>query len=355
MSATVERRESGAAVRQTVTADRGDDGCRLDLVLRRHLHHLRGATRTRIQAWINAGQVAVDGRIVRRTASRVAAGHRIALDVAEPSTRLEPAPEAIPLDILYEDDWLMAIDKPAGLVTHPAYKHPGGTLLNGLLWRARSWPPPQRPSLLGRLDKHTSGVLVVAKTREVHARLQRELTGRQAVKDYLAVVYGRVRPARGSIAMPLSRDPRDRRRVVVASSGRPSVTLYERLASYQVPRTAISLLRCRLQTGRMHQIRVHLAARGWPLVGDPLYGASGWTEIADPRLSAIFRAFKRQALHAWHIGFTHPMTGRGLHLEAPLSEDLNELLGSLDENRHCLAVSDAVDGMYRRTEGAGFR
>ena len=169
---------------RTLTADRGDAGRRLDLVLRRHLTDVHTATRTRVQAWIANGQVTVNGTPVRRVAARAALGDlvAVALPAESDARRREMAAEDVRLDILFEDDHLLALDKPAGVVMHPSYKNAAGTLLNALLWHARDWPAPQRPSLVGRLDKLTSGVVIVAKTAAVHAALQRAMAsgGRHA-------------------------------------------------------------------------------------------------------------------------------------------------------------------------------
>jgi 23S rRNA pseudouridine1911/1915/1917 synthase len=237
--------------------------------------------------------------------------------------------------VLYEDEHLLALDKAAGMVVHPTYKHATGTVMNALLWRAREWPTGQRPSLAGRLDKDTSGIVLVAKTAAVHAALQRTLarTGRPAAdrtgseKVYLAVVHGRVNVSRGKIDLCLARDRGDRRRVVASDTvGAPSVTHFERLARTEGPDPGVSVLRCRLMTGRTHQIRVHLAARGWPIVGDPVYGEPRWREIVDPALAATLRAFPRQALHAWRLAFVHPITHQRLDVEAPVPADIVRLL-----------------------------
>ena len=182
---------------------------RLDLVLRRHLTDLNRATRTRVQAWIENGLVTVNGAPVRRVAARAAFGDVVSVVLPEPAPRTKMGPEDIGLDVLYEDDHLLAIDKPAGLVVHPTYKHATGTMMNALLWHARAWPAPQRPSLVSRLDKLTSGIIVVAKTAAAHAALQRALSStassKDSEKDYLAVVYGRVNVARGEIDLRLAR------------------------------------------------------------------------------------------------------------------------------------------------------
>ena len=308
-----------------LTADRGDAGRRLDLVLRRHLTDVHRATRTRVQAWITHGLVTVNGTPVRRVARRAVLGDLVSVVLPAESDvpRREVAPEDVSLDILFEDAHMLALNKPAGVVMHPSYKNAAGTLLNALLWHARGWPAPQRPSLVGRLDKLTSGVVVVAKTAAIHAALQRAASE----KDYLAVVYGRVKVARGEIDLKLAKDRTDRRRIVASPLvGAASLTEFERLARVAAPAAGLSLIRCRLVTGRTHQIRVHLAARGWPIVGDPAYGEPRWSHIADARLAAALRAFPRQALHAWRLAVTHPVTRERLILEAPVPHDLDELM-----------------------------
>ena len=310
---------------RTITADRGDAGLRVDLVLRRHLTDIRAATRTRVQAWIEAGLVTVNGREVRRVATRAALGDivAVALPVAPPTP---PQPEPVAIDVLFEDEHLLAVDKPAGLVVHPTHRHSGGTLLNALLWHARGWPAGQRPSLIGRLDKQTSGVVLVAKTAAMHAALQRALNHRSALKQYLAVVYGRVPRPRGTIDLRLRRDPFDRRRVVASPTiGAESETRYERIARVAAPDAGLALLRCAIVTGRTHQIRVHLAEHGTPLLGDPVYGK----RPKDARLRAAADALGRQALHAAVLGFTHPITGAPLRFETPPPDDFRAALEAL--------------------------
>jgi 23S rRNA pseudouridine1911/1915/1917 synthase len=314
---------------RTLTADRGDAGRRLDLVLRRHLTDIDTASRTRVQAWIENGQVLVNGAAVRRVSTRAALGDvvTVMVPVSDAAPRSVMAAEDIRLDVLYEDDYLLALDKPAGVVAHPGYRNTSGTMMNALLWHARGWPATQRPSLVGRLDKLTSGIVVVAKSAGIHAALQRALAPGRGEKDYLAVVYGRVNVLRGAIDLRLGRDRGDRRRVVASTeSGAPSLTRFERLARVAAPRAGLALLRCRLVTGRMHQIRVHLAARGWPLVGDPTYGEARWPAIVDATLAATLRAFPRQALHAWRVALTHPVTRERVMVEAPVPRDLHDLL-----------------------------
>ena len=310
-----------------LTADRGDAGRRIDLVLRRHLTDVGAATRTRVQRWIESGQVTVNGRVVRRVSSRIALGDSVEVVLPEsagPPARM--AAEDVGLSVLFEDEHLLAIDKPAGMVVHPTYKHAAGTAMNALLWHARAWKEGERPSLVGRLDKLTSGIVLVAKSAGVHAALQRVMASGTTEKDYLAVVHGRVNAARGEIDLRLGRDLGDRRRVVASKTvGRPSLTQFERLAVGG----GLSLLRCRLVTGRTHQIRVHLAARGWPIVGDPTYGARpGADDTGIAGRHEVVRTFPRQALHAWRLAFTHPLTRDRLVIEAPVPRDIAGLLAA---------------------------
>src|SRR5262245_42953244 len=186
---------------RTFLGDRGDAGRRLDLVLRRHLADLEAATRTRLQTWIDGGTVSINGRAVRRVATRVAAGDVLTVDIPEAALPLRRTivEDQTPLDILFEDQHLVAVHKPAGMVVHPTHAQPAGTLLNLLVWYGRRWPHGTRPSIVGRLDKLTSGVVLVAKTARAHAALQRRLAAGDAQKDYLALVYGRVRARTGTI------------------------------------------------------------------------------------------------------------------------------------------------------------
>jgi 23S rRNA pseudouridine1911/1915/1917 synthase len=273
----------------------------------------------------------VNGRIVSRCSSRVAAGDNISVSLppdAEPRRTPILAARA-DLDVLFEDEYLLAINKPAGQVVHPTHAHASGTLLNALLWRGRSWPSGHRPSIVGRLDKLTSGIVMVAKTAAMHAALQRAMSAPDCDKDYLGVVYGRVNPAAGRIVLRLARDGNDRRKVIASMNvGAPSITHYERLARVAAPAVGLALLRCRLTTGRTHQIRAHLAAHGLPLVGDPVYTPPRWRDIKDPELSKTLGAFSRQALHAWRLSLVHPITRAALALETPLPADICMLLNT---------------------------
>lgn len=314
---------------RTFPTDRGDTGRRLDLVLRRHLADLEAASRTRVQDWIEQGAVTINGRHVRRTASRIASGDivEIALPANADRTRAPMEASSSPLHILFEDDHFLAVNKPPGIVVHPTHAHASGTLMNMLLWHGREWPADCRPSIVGRLDKLTSGIVLVARTASMHGVLQRAVVGPGSGKDYLAVVYGRVNAAAGRIDLRLERDPVDRRRMIASERrGASSLTLFERLGRVPAPRAGLALLRCRLVSGRTHQIRAHLAARGWPIVGDPTYGEPRWTTVADPSLAAALRTFPRQALHAWRLAFVHPISQAQITISAPLPQDMDALL-----------------------------
>ena len=310
---------------RSIGLDRGDHGVRVDRVLLRHLRDKKGLSRNRIQKWIDAGDVLVNGAVPPRAAWRVQSGDEVQVRVHSLPARERPKAEAIPVEVLYEDDDLLAVNKPPGQVVHPTYRNTAGTLLNGLLQLARDWPAGSVPGLVGRLDKLTSGLVLVTKRASVHAALQKAMAANRIDKDYLAIVHGKPSPARGTISLALDRDPWDRRRITVTDrGGQPSVTKYERLAVAG----GCAVVRCRLITGRTHQIRVHLAAKGWPIVGDAVYGDI--RRKGDIRLKAdTTPKFERQALHAWRLRFAHPGTGVELRLEAPIPDDMRRLAAEL--------------------------
>lgn len=306
---------------RTLRLDRGDVGVRVDRVLLRHLRDEKGVSRNRIQHWIDGGGVLLNGAAPARASWRVQAGDELRVRVSAIPIRARPKPEDGPVEVLYEDDDLLAVNKPAGIVVHPSFRNTTGTLMNRLLARARSWPPGHSPALLGRLDKLTSGLVLVTKRSAIHAQLQRAMAANRIEKDYLAIVHGKP-PLKGTINLALDRDPWDRRRVTVTDrGGQPSVTKYERLAT--VP--GYAMVRCRLITGRTHQIRVHLAAKGWPIVGDATYGRIR----LKPDTTGSDITFPRQALHAWKLSLRHPSTGQLLTIEAPLPDDMHGLARDL--------------------------
>jgi len=235
--------------------------------------------------------------------------HEVSETLQSTDPRRRPEPEEGPLAIIHEDDQLIVLDKPAGMVVHPTYKNTSGTLLNAVLWRVRHRVDAQ-PGILTRLDKDTSGLVVIALTPSAHATLQKDMTAGRVSKEYVAVVRGRPAPSHGRIVLPLGRDTADRRRVVVREDGAYCETHYETIGEAMA---GASIVRCSLVTGRTHQIRVHLAAQGHPIVGDSLYGQP------DARIA-------RQALHAWRVALPHPVTRLRIEVEAPLPDDIRRLL-----------------------------
>jgi 23S rRNA pseudouridine1911/1915/1917 synthase len=307
----------------SLTVPAGSAGQRLDRVLARLLPE---HSRSRLAQWMRAGQVAVNGRSVLPR-HKVWGGEVI--DIIAPP---EPAAgaysaEDIPLEVVFEDDTLLVVNKPAGLVVHPGSGNWHGTLLNALLRHAPALSGVPRAGIVHRLDKDTSGLLAVAKTPAAQTHLVRQLQARSVTREYLAVAHGRI--ARGGrIEAPIGRHPVKRTRMAVVARGRPAVTHYEVLERY----TAATLLRCRLETGRTHQIRVHLNSIGHPLVGDPAYGK---------RHSPI--AFPRQALHAEKLALVHPRSQRERSWRTDPPADMQELIASLRSGE---AVSGKVDSRF---------
>ncbi len=304
----------------------GSQKKRLDVFL----HEIAGEfSRSRLQTLIREGLVLVDGQ-ARKASFSLVGGEEIRLVSPRPTAPLQVLPEDIPLDILYEDRSLLVLDKPAGLVVHPAAGHWQGTLVNALLHHCHDLAGiggELRPGIVHRLDRDTSGVLVVAKNDEAHRHLSQQFKQHAITREYVALVYGRLKRAQGSFSSSLGRNPRDRKKMAsLASGGRPAVTHYEVME--KLPGT--TLLRLRLETGRTHQIRVHLSEASHPLVGDQVYGKKGLERqyAGDGRL-AMVRKFPRQALHARLLGFVHPQSGKYLEFSTPLPDDLEELLSQL--------------------------
>ncbi len=280
-------------------------------------------TRSQAKAWIDAARVVVDGQS-RKAGFLLGGGESVAIEEPESNPRA-PEPEDLPLRILYEDEDIVAIDKPPGIVVHPAPGSRRGTIVNALLHRKLvvAGTNDERPGIVHRLDKETSGVLVVARTARAHATLARAFHDRLVKKTYLAIVLGTPRAATGTIDWSIGRHPHERQRMSIRSRRpRPASTRYAVVESF----AALSLVRAEPETGRTHQIRVHLAALGHPVLADPLYGARKGRAL--PR-SGVGRDFARQALHAAAIEFAHPASGARLCLEAPLPPDMASLLGAL--------------------------
>lgn len=277
-------------------------------------------SRTRLQAWIEAGQVTLDGAPTEPR-RKVWGGENVVL-VPEPTeAETSFAPESIALDVVYEDDALLVVDKPPGLVVHPGSGNWSGTMLNALLAHAPAVSQLPRAGIVHRLDKETSGLLVVAKTLEAQTALVRQLQARTVSRRYLAVVIGATRES-GTVEAPIGRHPTQRTRMATVASGKPAVTHYEVRRRGE----GWTLLECRLETGRTHQIRVHMDAIGHPLLGDPVYGPRRLPAALAVRVGD----FSRQALHAWRLGLVHPVTGATISWEAPPPADFQALMARLE-------------------------
>jgi 23S rRNA pseudouridine1911/1915/1917 synthase len=290
-------------------------------------------SRSRVKSLIEGGQARRDGILVEGPAEAVRVGATYTLTLPPP-TPARPVAQGIPLTILYEDDALIVLDKQAGLVVHPAPGNEDGTLVNALLAHCGETLPgiggERRPGIVHRLDKDTSGVMVVAKTQSAMTALTAMFAARDLDRAYVALAWGLPSPLAGEIEGAIGRDPRDRKRMSVRGvGGKQALTRYATLRSWH---GGVSLLECRLATGRTHQIRVHLASRGHPVVGDPLYlrriPASARL-VAEPARSRLLD-FPRQALHAARLGFRHPVSGADLSFETPPPNDFNALITSLD-------------------------
>ena len=296
-----------------LVADR--TGERLDVFVARLLPEL---SRSRVRRLIDEGLVTLDGRLPAKAGVKLEAGQRVELTLPPPE-RTELAPEPIPLRIVYEDDDLLVVDKPAGLAVHPSPGHSQHTLVNAVLAHCpqlSSIGGEGRPGIVHRLDKDTSGLIIVAKHDAAHLSLARQLKERRVEKRYLALVEGRVEPPEGVIEAPIGRHPRHRQRMAIVEGGREARTGYRLLREVD----GHSLLEVRPETGRTHQVRVHLAAIGHPVVGDALYG---------PR-RARSSPLRRHFLHAHGLAFRHPTTGERLELEAPLPEELAQALAEIE-------------------------
>ena len=276
-------------------------------------------SRSRLSGWIKAGAARLDGREARPR-EPVRGGEQVTLD-ARQDVETVAAPESIALDVLHADAEVIVLDKPAGLVVHPGAGNPRGTLVNALLHFDPGLARLPRAGIVHRLDKDTSGVMVVARSARAHASLVAQLAAREVQRQYLALVAGAM-IAGGTVDAAIGRHPRDRVRMAVVASGRPAVTHYRVAERFR----AHTLVECRLQTGRTHQIRVHLAHIRHPIIGDPVYARLTQPRGATPELLEALRGFRRQALHARRLVFRHPASGEELAFEAPLPTDLLTLL-----------------------------
>lgn len=307
-----------------------DGGERLDLFLSEHIPEL---SRSRIQKAIRSGDVLVSGTPARKAATRVHEGELIALSFSPPRPP-GVRPEAIPLDIVYEDEHLLVVNKPPGMVVHPAPGHDRGTLVHALLAHCRDLSGVGgvlRPGIVHRLDSGTSGLLVVAKSDEVHIALSRQLMERTVKRIYYAVVWGEMPGPEGVLEFPIGRSPRDRKKMaVVPQGGREAVTAYYVLDTYR----PFQYIRIKLGTGRTHQIRVHLSFTGHPVLGDPVYGGrklrkGGLGRRETGTALRVLALLKRQALHAGELSFIHPLTSTRLAFTAPAPSDFESVLETL--------------------------
>ena len=320
---------TAAETRRRFTVARADDRARLDRLLADLVPAL---SRSRLKRLIETGRVSIAGETITEPGYRVKPGQAVTLVVPPPRDET-PRAQSIPLRIAYEDAHLIVVDKPAGLVVHPAPGNPDRTLVNALVAHCGASLSGiggvRRPGIVHRLDKDTSGLLVAAKNDAAHRGLSAQFATRRLSRTYKAVVRGAPRPAEGTIEGAIGRDPRNRKRMAVRQGGKPALTRYRVLQSLGA---RWSLVECRLETGRTHQIRVHMAHTGHPLVGDSLYGGARRRHRDEP-LRAALALCPRQALHASALAFVHPVSGAALAFESPLPADMHALIEALSAGR----------------------
>ena len=319
MSTNVHEREPGIRVEAPQTLH----GKRLDAALAALLPDY---SRSRLQRWVREGHVRLDGR-VPECSDKVSVGAVIEMDPPEP-VGVSWKAQAIPLEVVHEDAALLVVNKPPGMVVHPGAGNPEGTLLNAVMHHAPELETVPRAGIVHRLDKDTSGLLVVARSEAVRLRLVRQLQARKVRREYLALVRGVVR-AGGSVAAPIGRHPVHRTRMSVRARGKEATSHYRVKAAYR----SHTLLQVRLESGRTHQIRVHMAHIGHPVLGDPVYGGRSRNDKgAGSELTEALRGFPRQALHAERLGLRHPETGEPLEWTAPAPDDMRGLMAALEED-----------------------
>ena len=307
-----------------LTVDENEAGARLDIYL---ASHVEGWSRARLQRLIEDEEVLVNGRVAKAS-YKLHPRDQIEVELTPPSAT-DFIAEDIPLEVIYEDAALVVVNKPAGLVVHPAAGIRSGTLSNALAYHFQQLSTQGgtiRPGIVHRLDKDTSGLLVVAKTEAVHENLADQFRARKVFKSYIALVHGVVAQESGRIDQPIARDPANRTRMAVRAGGRSAISVFRVRRRYQ----RFTLLDLELKTGRTHQLRVHLAWLKHPVVGDGVYGGGRDNTVQDPKLRAEIRRIKRQFLHAEHLGFLHPVTSESLRFTAPLPVELARLLTALE-------------------------
>ena len=314
---------TAAETRRRFTVARADARARLDRLLADHVPAL---SRSRLKNLIETGRVSIAGATITEPGYRVKPGQAVTLVIPPPGDET-PQAQAIPLQVAFEDEHLIVVDKPAGLVVHPAPGNPDRTLVNALLAHCGASLSGiggvRRPGIVHRLDKDTSGLMVAAKHDAAHRGLSEQFATRRLSRTYRAVVWGVPRPAQGRIEGAIGRDPRNRKRMAVRASGGKAAITHYRVLTLLEP--LWSLVECRLETGRTHQIRVHMAHRGHPLVGDALYGGARRRGL-DERWHKMLALCPRQALHAAALSFVHPVSGAALAFESPLPADMQTLI-----------------------------
>ena len=328
-----------SGTRHEFVTDEADSDVRLDLLVAGKL----GLSRTQSATLIAERSVSVSapGGLPRheRASYRPRPGEAVVV-VVPPAPGRDVLPEDIPLSVVHEDEHLIVVDKPAGMVVHPAPGNWSGTLVNALLGRGSlaEGSGEDRPGIVHRIDKETSGLLLVARTERTHRALSAAIAGRRVVRRYAAVSWGHIEQDELIVEKPLARDPRDRRRMAVVKTGRPAKTTLVRLARFD----AVDLLRAQLHTGRTHQIRVHLSSIGHPVIGDDTYGGGGGRKV-------VALPPKRHFLHAAWLRFRHPVTGDALDLRSPLPADLRAALAQVARDATLLTTVDPLDdfGFYR--------
>jgi 23S rRNA pseudouridine1911/1915/1917 synthase len=309
--------------KQIMTVPEELSGLRLDQALARMFPEY---SRSRLKEWFLAGAITVEGG-PKRPRDAVAGGETVTL-VPKAEAEVRAAPEPIRLDVVYEDDDLLVVNKGAGLVVHPGAGNPGGTLMNGMLHHAPQLEEVPRAGIIHRIDKDTTGLLLVAKTLPAHTSLVRQLADREISRSYLAVCNG-VLTGGGTIDQPIGRHPVDRKRMSIQQDGKPAVTHFKVLERFR----AFTYIDVKLETGRTHQIRVHFAWRRHALVGDQVYGGRlALPKGASEPVIDVLRNFKRQALHATRLAFEHPASGEGVKFEVPPPDDFLALLAVLRED-----------------------
>ena len=321
MSASDQTQEEASTL--TFRAAAEDAGARLDAFL---AARVEGVSRSILKRVIEDGDVLVGGRTAKPS-YKLRAGDEIEVELT-PDDSTNFAPEDIPLAVVYEDEDLVVVDKPAGLVVHPAGGAPSGTLANALAFHFRQLSTragAARPGIVHRLDRDTSGLIAVAKNEAAHENLADQFRARLVFKSYVALVHGRVKDDAGRVEQPIARDPRNRTRMAVVANGRPALSLYRVRRRFD----RFTLLDVEIKTGRTHQIRVHLQWLKHPVVGDAVYGDGRDNTVTDPRLRARLGAINRQFLHAEQLGFRHPRTDEPLRFTAPLPAELAQFLEEL--------------------------